>query len=143
MLTLSGSGLLRDVRPEPAENGAVEGVGILLDAQDVDLPGTGTATVHLHWFCGEDQAAVWLELARWDPPPRCWFSGMGPLIDADQATDPRASGPYFDLVARMVSLDAMVVGRMRGAGVDGPGGVTPSGGRHDGRGRRDAPNPLS
>ncbi|MBK0332901.1 hypothetical protein I8D64_15975 [Brachybacterium sp. MASK1Z-5] len=116
MLTLSGSGLLRDVRPEPAEDGCLEGVSILLDAQDVGLPSTGVVTVHLHWFCGEDEAAMWLELARWGLPPRCWFSGVGPLIDADQVTDERASGPYFDLVARMVALDVMAMRRVGAKG---------------------------
>ncbi|UEJ81499.1 hypothetical protein Bra3105_11670 [Brachybacterium halotolerans subsp. kimchii] len=116
MLSLSGSGLLRDVHSEPTDDPEMVGVSILLDAHDVGLPDAGTATVLLHWFCGEEESAVWLELARWDPPPRVWFSGMGPLIEGEHVSVPRVDGALFDLVARMVALDAMVVRRGEATG---------------------------
>lgn len=101
MLTLSGSGRLRDVRPEPDDDGELQGVGVIVDAENVHFPRSRNLPVYLHWMCGEDEAQAWIDLLEGAPGTLCYFSGVGPLVeDAEIMGD---DVPFFEVMAHFVA----------------------------------------
>lgn len=61
MLSLSGRGRVQDVRPDVDDDGDLEGVGVIVEADDVHLPSAGVR-IYLHWLCGDESARAWMGL---------------------------------------------------------------------------------
>lgn len=105
MLSLSGRGRLLEVRLDHDDDDELQGVGMVVQADDVHLPMSRGVRVYLHWMCGEAAARGWVELHRKAPGSVCYFSGVGPLVE--NATLIGDDVPFFEMMANFVAPDIL------------------------------------